>query len=329
MQTTSTLLVDDSPSFLRSAARFLSTDERINVVGVARSGTEALEQVAKLQPQLVIIDLAMPDMNGLEATRRLKEMSPSPHVVILTLHDTTEYRHAALEVNADGFVTKSDFGLHLMPLLESLYVQHVPLPRPEPPSPTPTPNGGSLRLGAQELLAKPVPTIARASARAYLERPPHLANADTASHDAVSKYFFGEERQGDECGGQEHQDSFRVLVVEDEPSIARLMSLNMERLGLEVRVAGDGEQALEDFELFDPHLVLLDIVIPKLDGAQVCRRIREKSGVPILIVTGRDAPHEELSFLSLGADDFIVKPFDVHVLMGRALSALRRAYAYD
>ncbi len=118
---TSTLLVDDSPSFLQSAARFLAGDKRIDIVGLALTGVEALEQYEKLQPELVLIDLNMPDMNGLEATRLLKSGPHPPRVVILTLHDTEEYRHAALEAHADGFISKADFGVQLIPLIESLY----------------------------------------------------------------------------------------------------------------------------------------------------------------------------------------------------------------
>jgi DNA-binding NarL/FixJ family response regulator len=118
MTPTSTLLVDDSASFLQSAMRFLATDERVDVVGLASSGSQALDRVAELNPQLVLMDLAMPGINGLEATRRLKAQPNPPWVVILTLHDTQEYRMAAAEAQADAFLTKSDFGDKLLPLIE-------------------------------------------------------------------------------------------------------------------------------------------------------------------------------------------------------------------
>ncbi len=117
---TSTLLVDDSASFLESAMRFLANDERVDVVGLALSGDEALDRVEKLRPELVLMDLAMPGLNGLDVTRRLKAGPNPPMVVILTLHDTLEYRVAAAEVQADGFITKSDFGDKLLPMLEHL-----------------------------------------------------------------------------------------------------------------------------------------------------------------------------------------------------------------
>lgn len=116
----STLIVDDSPSFLQSAVRFLSMDGRVDVIGLALSGADAVIQVQQLRPDLVLMDLAMPGMNGLEATRAIKAGSNPPSVIILTLHDTPEYRTAAREAQADGFVAKSDFGVKLLPLIESL-----------------------------------------------------------------------------------------------------------------------------------------------------------------------------------------------------------------
>ena len=117
------LLVDDSIAFLESATRFLSVDARLEIVGRAFSGGEALEQVSRLYPDLVLMDLAMPGMNGLEATHLVKAQPNAPHVVILTLNDSSEYRAAALNVGADGFVTKSEFGTALLPLIQSLFTE--------------------------------------------------------------------------------------------------------------------------------------------------------------------------------------------------------------
>ena len=114
------LLVDNSPTFLESATRFLCMDARLEIIGRVLSGGEALEQVPRLCPDLVLMDLAMPGMNGLEATRRIKAQPSAPYVVILTLNDSREYRDAALAVGADGFVTKSEIGTALLPLLHSL-----------------------------------------------------------------------------------------------------------------------------------------------------------------------------------------------------------------
>lgn len=116
-----TLLVDDSLAFLDSAARFLKGDQRLEIVGRALSGREALEQIPILRPDLVLMDLAMPEMNGLEATRLIKRQPNAPCVVILTLNDSHEYRMAAAAVGADGFVTKSEFAIELLPLIDSLF----------------------------------------------------------------------------------------------------------------------------------------------------------------------------------------------------------------
>jgi len=114
------LLVDDSPEFLESAANYLTKHKRVNVVGQARSAAEGLRLAKELTPDLVLLDLAMPRMNGIEVTRRLKRRSASPHVVILTFQRGTAYKAAALEAGADGFMAKDDLGNELPPLIDSL-----------------------------------------------------------------------------------------------------------------------------------------------------------------------------------------------------------------
>lgn len=117
------LLVDDSPSFLQSALRFLACDGSLEVVGCALNGHEALRQAAVLQPDLVLMDWAMPEMDGLEATRHLKANNLAPCVILLTLHDAAEYREAARGAQADGLVAKADFGVKLLPLIAELLAQ--------------------------------------------------------------------------------------------------------------------------------------------------------------------------------------------------------------
>ncbi|MBI3244297.1 MAG: response regulator transcription factor [Chloroflexi bacterium] len=116
-----TLLVDDSPEFLKSAARFLAAQSRVDIVGQAHSACEALELVSRLQPDLVLMDLRLPGLNGLEATRRLKASVQPPRVVILTLHDQAEYRRAATDAKADGFIAKAELAVQLMPLIDRLF----------------------------------------------------------------------------------------------------------------------------------------------------------------------------------------------------------------
>lgn len=121
------LLVDDNPEFLESAARSLAAEPHVQIVGRARSGCEALEQVTRLQPDLVLMDWAMPEMDGLEATQRIKAQPGAPRVVMLTMHDDPAYRIAATEARADGFVCKSEFSEKLLPLIRTFYPQRIPL----------------------------------------------------------------------------------------------------------------------------------------------------------------------------------------------------------
>lgn len=123
MKAIKTLLVDDNPEFIEAAKRFLSSEKQFNVIGTALSGQEAIDQVEKLKPDLVLIDLAMPGMNGLEATQRIKSEPDCPRVIILTLYNTRAYREASDSVGADGFVTKSDFGVRLLPLVEVMFAE--------------------------------------------------------------------------------------------------------------------------------------------------------------------------------------------------------------
>jgi DNA-binding NarL/FixJ family response regulator len=113
------LLVDDSQVFLDAAARLLAGDRRIEVVGRAGSGAEALERLAGLSPDLVVVDWDMPGMNGLELSRRLKEQNAPPRVLMLTLHDLTEYRAAAAPY-ADGFLAKSATATDLLGVVHRL-----------------------------------------------------------------------------------------------------------------------------------------------------------------------------------------------------------------
>ena len=117
---TRVLLVDDHRPFLVSLGRFLEAVPDIEVVGVATSGLAALEKVDTLQPDLVLMDVRMPEMDGLASTRRLKARSRSTRVVILTIYDCGDYRHQASQAGADGFVSKADLGIRLLPLIEEV-----------------------------------------------------------------------------------------------------------------------------------------------------------------------------------------------------------------
>jgi two-component system response regulator MprA len=116
----------------------------------------------------------------------------------------------------------------------------------------------------------------------------------------------------------------RVLVVEDDLDIAGVLRRSLGLEGYEVRVAGDGEEALDQSSVFEPDAVVLDLGLPKLDGVEVCRRLRADSDVPILVLTARDALESRVEGLDSGADDYLVKPFDREELLARLRALLRR-----
>ncbi|MBA3264670.1 MAG: response regulator transcription factor [Thermoleophilaceae bacterium] len=116
----------------------------------------------------------------------------------------------------------------------------------------------------------------------------------------------------------------RVLVVEDDTDIAGVLRRSLDKEGYDVRVAGDGEAALDEAGVFEPDAVVLDLGLPRLDGAEVCRRLRNEGDVPILILTARDALEARVEGLDSGADDYLVKPFERDELLARLRALLRR-----
>jgi DNA-binding response OmpR family regulator len=116
----------------------------------------------------------------------------------------------------------------------------------------------------------------------------------------------------------------RVLVVEDDADIAGVLRRSLGMDGYDVRIAGDGEQALQDAGLFEPDAVVLDLGLPTLDGVEVCRRLRAEGDVPILMLTARDALDSRVEGLDSGADDYLVKPFEREELLARLRALLRR-----
>jgi two-component system, OmpR family, response regulator MprA len=116
----------------------------------------------------------------------------------------------------------------------------------------------------------------------------------------------------------------RVLVVEDDEEIAQVLQRSLRLEGYEVRVAADGETALDQSAAFNPDLVILDLGLPKLDGMEVARRLRSADDVPILMLTARDALEARVEGLDAGADDYLVKPFERQELLARLRALLRR-----
>jgi two-component system, OmpR family, KDP operon response regulator KdpE len=116
-----------------------------------------------------------------------------------------------------------------------------------------------------------------------------------------------------------------ILAADDDPQLLRLMTRNLQLEGYDVLAASDGLQALELIESNSPDLVLLDVMMPKMDGFTVCYRVREFSAVPIIIVTARGQDQDKVRGLDLGADDYLSKPFSVDELLARVRAVLRRA----
>ena len=115
-----------------------------------------------------------------------------------------------------------------------------------------------------------------------------------------------------------------VLVVDDDPHIRQLLVFAFEKAGLEVREAGDGEEAMAQVRRAMPDLVVLDINMPRMDGLEVCRRLRATSEVPVLFLSSRDEEFDRVLGIELGADDYVVKPFSPREVVARADAILRR-----
>jgi len=117
-----------------------------------------------------------------------------------------------------------------------------------------------------------------------------------------------------------------ILLVDDEPSIVQLVRMYLERENFRVEAAGDGEAALEAVRRFNPELIVLDVMLPRLDGLEVCRRLRaENNPVAVIMLTARDEDIDKILGLELGADDYLTKPFNPRELVARIKAILRRA----
>ena len=121
----------------------------------------------------------------------------------------------------------------------------------------------------------------------------------------------------------------RVLLVEDDPKTREMVALYLQREGYEIATAEDGVRALDIAREWDPHLVVLDLMLPRLDGIEVCRALRDTSRTVIIMVTARSTEEDKLTGLDLGADDYVTKPFSPRELMARVRAVLRRAAEED
>ncbi len=121
----------------------------------------------------------------------------------------------------------------------------------------------------------------------------------------------------------------KVLIVDDDSNICELLRLYLEKDGFDTVIANDGEAAIVKYNLEEPDMILLDIMLPKLDGWQVCRTIRKSSNVPIIMLTAKGETFDKILGLDLGADDYVTKPFDSKEVVARVRAVLRRSQADD
>jgi DNA-binding response OmpR family regulator len=117
----------------------------------------------------------------------------------------------------------------------------------------------------------------------------------------------------------------RILIVDDEPAVTDLLAYNLRKANYEVQVASTGLQALKLAEQFNPDLVLLDLLLPEIDGLEVCRQLRKTSNVPIIMITALGEEIDRVVGLELGADDYLPKPFGVREVLARVKAVLRRS----
>ena len=118
--------------------------------------------------------------------------------------------------------------------------------------------------------------------------------------------------------------ALKILLVDDDPNIRELVNLYLKREGFEVEMASRGDEALQMFRISPPNLMLLDIMLPGMDGWQVCREVRKVSNIPIIMLTAKDETFDKVLGLELGADDYIAKPFDMKEEVARIKAVTRR-----
>ena len=121
----------------------------------------------------------------------------------------------------------------------------------------------------------------------------------------------------------------KILLVDDDPNIRQLVNLYLEKEGFEVAMADRGDEALKLFRESPPNLILLDVMLPGMDGWQVCREVRKTSNIPIIMLTAKDETFDKVLGLELGADDYVVKPFDMKELVARIKAVSRRFQAAE
>ncbi len=232
------LLVDDSPQFLQSASSLLRSISGVELVGTAQTLTEAVEQAELLSPDLILMDLILPDGNGIEAARQIRAKGLPAQIVILSIYDMYDYREAAETVGVIDFIPKQE-------LSETLI-------------------------------------------RSWLSR---------SNKEAVRR---------------------RILVVDDSPTIRRMIITALKPLEAEFEEAGNGLEALEKMTLMSFDLVTLDINMPDMHGMEVLQFIRQVDrlkDLPVIILTTRGDEESLQEAIHLGANRYLTKPFSPTVLL--------------
>ena len=121
----------------------------------------------------------------------------------------------------------------------------------------------------------------------------------------------------------------KILVIDDDPNITDLLKMYLEKEGYEVKTAADGPEGLTTFKMYEPDLVLLDVMLPRKDGLQICREIRDHSSKPVIMISAKGETFDKVLGLELGADDYIVKPLDMKEVFARVKAVLRRYAKHD
>src|SRR3989454_1006153 len=121
----------------------------------------------------------------------------------------------------------------------------------------------------------------------------------------------------------------RILVVDDEPQLTRVLRRSLMAKGYDVRIAGDGEFALQTFRDWPPALVITDLAMPNMNGLELCRRLRAVSDVPIIVLSVRGEERTKVEALDVGADDYVTKPFGINELLARVRASLRRLPSFE
>jgi two-component system, chemotaxis family, chemotaxis protein CheY len=251
MQTNRVLLVDDSPEFLASTQRYLQARANVEVVGVAGSGEEAVQKAFALHPDLVLMDLYLPGINGIEATRQIKNRFPKMRIVVFTFYDLDEYSLAARAAGAEELVPKSRLADEFSRLLENF--------------------------------------------------PMSVSDAGPDS-------------------------SAQILVVDDSPTVRKMVITALRPLGAGFVEAGNGLEAIEQLALNEFAAMTLDLNMPDVHGLEVLTYMRKaglEGQVQVLVLTTRDDIETLQTAQSLGAARYLTKPFTPDQLLSTMRELLR------